>query len=555
MAVRPTRRAKPGKERPRRPDQRRDLPFVIGVLADLAGQAPVDPSRPPALVAVSHDSLDDFMASLSPVLAFRVADTLKGEGELAIELHFRSLQDFRPDRLLQQVPRLHRLHETRTGLVALRALLVRDPEADVPEDLVAFDPRTRPGPAAARPVPPVEPRPAAADPPRMRLAAGAFQTQASADGVWSSRVPKPRPPDPAAEPPERSGIAAQLLADAEAVVAAEEIRAADRAREDPVAEIDRRVDAIDDVLSEQLDALCQAPALRTLEASWRGLDLLLRSTRPCPRVQVRVMALRRADLPQQLAAHDAAPSLHVPRSDVDDAPLPAPDWLSMLAACRVAQQLRGLIQARPGPFAGPEACAAAVQAWLQPWLAPDGLAGLEVDRGLLDQAVATVQADGQAGWRLWLALTPARVRSRGGPVLLTVALPADRILATENPAVPLPDAPAEAGLQLQAQASGAGSGRTRFLARRLLAERALAAGQLDVARVVLDELAEQIERHRLPDWEDPQVVVPVWRLLRRVLLAADRPTPADGAPDLLRAQQLLRLICALDPAAALEEGH
>src|SRR6516164_1062231 len=72
------------------------LPFVMGVLADLSG----DPTEPPAPVAerkfleIDIDNFDDRLKAMKPRAAFAVPNTLSGEGNLMVDLTFESMDDF-----------------------------------------------------------------------------------------------------------------------------------------------------------------------------------------------------------------------------------------------------------------------------------------------------------------------------------------------------------------------------------------------------------------------------------------------------------------------------
>lgn len=94
------------------------LPFVMGVMADLAGK----PEE--ALPAVADrkfaefdiDNFDDRMKAMKPRAAFRVDNTLTGEGQLNVDLTFESMDDFAPDAVARKVDSLNKLLEARTQL-------------------------------------------------------------------------------------------------------------------------------------------------------------------------------------------------------------------------------------------------------------------------------------------------------------------------------------------------------------------------------------------------------------------------------------------------------
>jgi type VI secretion system protein ImpB len=101
---------------------KKELPFVVGVLADLSGQPkdPLPPVKERQFKSVDRDNFNDFLASNAPRVATRVANKLTGDdSKLAVELNFKSMEDFEPARVAQQVPALKELLDMRTRLQQL----------------------------------------------------------------------------------------------------------------------------------------------------------------------------------------------------------------------------------------------------------------------------------------------------------------------------------------------------------------------------------------------------------------------------------------------------
>jgi type VI secretion system protein ImpB len=94
------------------------LPFVMGVLADLSGK----PAEPLPAVAdrkaltIDVDNFDDRLKSMKPRVAFRVPNTLTGEGNLNVDISFESMDDFSPAAVARKVDALNKLLEARTQL-------------------------------------------------------------------------------------------------------------------------------------------------------------------------------------------------------------------------------------------------------------------------------------------------------------------------------------------------------------------------------------------------------------------------------------------------------
>ncbi|WP_295527065.1 type VI secretion system contractile sheath small subunit [uncultured Pseudacidovorax sp.] len=94
------------------------LPFVMGVLADLSGK-PADPLAPVAerkFLEFDVDNFDARMKAMKPRTAFAVENTLTGEGELKVELTFENMEDFSPGAIARKVDSLNKLLEARNQL-------------------------------------------------------------------------------------------------------------------------------------------------------------------------------------------------------------------------------------------------------------------------------------------------------------------------------------------------------------------------------------------------------------------------------------------------------
>lgn len=94
------------------------LPFIMGVLSNLAGK-PADPLAPVAdrkFLEIDVDNFNDRLKAMQPRVAFTVPNTLTGEGNLAVDMTFESLDDFAPDAIARKVEPLRRLLEAREQL-------------------------------------------------------------------------------------------------------------------------------------------------------------------------------------------------------------------------------------------------------------------------------------------------------------------------------------------------------------------------------------------------------------------------------------------------------
>lgn len=102
----------------------KELPFVIGVMGDFVGKPeealPAFKSR--KFVEIDPDNFDQILAGMSPRLAYTVDNKLQDDGsKMGIELKFKSIEDFEPDKIAQQVEPLRKLVEARQKLADLRS--------------------------------------------------------------------------------------------------------------------------------------------------------------------------------------------------------------------------------------------------------------------------------------------------------------------------------------------------------------------------------------------------------------------------------------------------
>ena len=112
------------------------LPFVMGVMADLSG-TPAEPLPPVGdrkFLEIDVDNFDARMKAMKPRVAFQVPNTLTGEGNLPVELTFESMDDFTPSAIARKVDSLNKLLEARTQLSNLLSYMDGKSGA---EDLIA----------------------------------------------------------------------------------------------------------------------------------------------------------------------------------------------------------------------------------------------------------------------------------------------------------------------------------------------------------------------------------------------------------------------------------
>jgi type VI secretion system protein ImpB len=113
--------------------EKKELPFVVGVMGDYSGdnQEAKASMRERRFVNIDRDNFDETMGKIAPSASFRVANTLADDGsEMAVELDFKSMDDFEPENIVQQVEPLRKLVEARNKLRDLMSKADRSEELE-----------------------------------------------------------------------------------------------------------------------------------------------------------------------------------------------------------------------------------------------------------------------------------------------------------------------------------------------------------------------------------------------------------------------------------------
>ncbi|MEW8321007.1 MAG: type VI secretion system contractile sheath small subunit [Candidatus Thiodiazotropha taylori] len=97
------------------------LPFIMGVMADLSGKP--EEALPPVadrkMLEIDVDNFDERLKAMKPRTAFRVPNTLTGEGNISVDITFESMDDFSPAAVAKKVGALRQLLDARTQLANL----------------------------------------------------------------------------------------------------------------------------------------------------------------------------------------------------------------------------------------------------------------------------------------------------------------------------------------------------------------------------------------------------------------------------------------------------
>ncbi len=100
----------------------KEIPFVVGVLADLSGKPgePLPKLKERKLVEIDRDNFNKVLGGMKPRLAYRVDNKLSDDDSaMAVELKFNSMEDFHPEKVAKQIDPLRKLVEAREKLSGL----------------------------------------------------------------------------------------------------------------------------------------------------------------------------------------------------------------------------------------------------------------------------------------------------------------------------------------------------------------------------------------------------------------------------------------------------
>ena len=114
--------------------QKKELPFIVGILADLSGkpETPMPKLKDRKFVEIDRDNFDDVLEAIEPRAAFRVANRLQPGSDqmLNVALTFRKMEDFSPDQIVNQIEPLKKLFDARKRLNDLLAKLDGNDDLD-----------------------------------------------------------------------------------------------------------------------------------------------------------------------------------------------------------------------------------------------------------------------------------------------------------------------------------------------------------------------------------------------------------------------------------------
>jgi type VI secretion system protein ImpC len=271
-----------------------ELPFVMGVMAGLSGESESREARKPVserdFIEVDAVCFDEFMERLAPRVKARVhkrLPTMEGEpaeAELEVDLTFRSMHDFAPDRIAEQVPALAELLQGRCQLIDFLGYLEgkRDPWKQTPQRFSSQHPQGQVAAAATTTVKSEELEPdfcALADESRFnalwrRLG---LDLQSNSAGTQELQALLQNRARASLEDTEQVSVSSNVFG-----------------------LINSLLENVDRFLSAQINEIMHSEDVRKIEGTWRGLHYLLNNTETDQKLKIRVMNITKDDLADTL---------------------------------------------------------------------------------------------------------------------------------------------------------------------------------------------------------------------------------------------------------------
>jgi len=235
----------------------KELPFVVGILADLSGhsETPLPQLRRRRFIEIDRETFDRVMSAIRPRLVVDVRDVLRDtDTSLNVCLTFNGLEDFEPDNIVRQIPSLQDTLRTRQKLANLHGTLTRTLEDALRE--ICLDHKEL-----------AEMRSEVSCP---EAPEGGLLERLALQGSFGSSVYEVT-------------IAKQWIREFFVQYLSGEIQLAP----DIASMLSSRLNALDNALSRQVKLIMHEPAFRDLEAAWRELEFLVSRTERSPTLKTK----------------------------------------------------------------------------------------------------------------------------------------------------------------------------------------------------------------------------------------------------------------------------
>lgn len=251
----------------------RELPFLMGVMADLSGQ-PSDPLprvKDRKFVEIDRDNFPDVLSSIKPRLMLHVENKLSSaKGMLAFELFFQSMDDFDPISVVKRVAPLNELYNARVKLSDLLGKIDGNEELDDVLQGILKDSKLQAS---------------------IKKDVDKRDKDGSVGGELANAVTKGK----LVRDQSQQSFAADLISEFVKQVTSNKVIS-----HDSIAFITKRTSDIDQLISAQLNEILHHPDFQKLEGSWRGLNYLVHSSETGVNLKLRLLNITKDELRNDL---------------------------------------------------------------------------------------------------------------------------------------------------------------------------------------------------------------------------------------------------------------
>ena len=261
--------------------QMMELPFVVGVIADISGhpEEPLPPIKKRKFVEIDRDNINHILESVHPRITAAVENKLIGDGStMQVELRFQSMDDFAPLSIVKQVPALNEIYVSRSKLKDVLAKVDGNDELNqhleklieddsyrktIAKALNSTDPTASVEVEEGKDLPPLE--------------------EIMVNGKMARTAPQ-RP------------FAFDMLKE---YISHIEQQGTVSVR-DPSAFVNQRIQQMDEMISTQLDEIMHDSHFQKLEGTWRGLSYLVMNTETSTHLKLRILNVTKEEVLKDL---------------------------------------------------------------------------------------------------------------------------------------------------------------------------------------------------------------------------------------------------------------
>jgi type VI secretion system ImpB/VipA family protein len=267
----------------------------MGVLGDYSGHRKEAPPKLKEVdrkfVQIDRDNFDEVLKGMAPRLAMKVDNKLvNDDSQLGVELNFECLADFEPQNVAKQVAPLNKLVAARQRLSELRNKMAGNDKLEALLDDIVQD--TESCSRSANPA--AMTRQGSEMSAEQHMVASPLAAEQQASSLLDSIIEQSRV---ASSDSERSH-ARDLIAE----LAEQVLEGSVTVSRDLSASLDARIAEIDALISDQLNAIMHHADFQQLEASWRGLNYLVKSSETSTQLKLKVLNVTKKELVKDFKA-------------------------------------------------------------------------------------------------------------------------------------------------------------------------------------------------------------------------------------------------------------